>query len=125
MVRLFFGVKTKNMILIRQITFHLNIKRNLISAGTGSYNTGTAFGSGFLRGLTVWFFVLIICLIANGEGVCGIHMGGTGSVCIEGVGNTVDGAGGSCIHDTGRRIKVVGVSIDILETGLHLAVGSE
>ena len=52
-------------------------------------------------------------------------MGGTGSVCIEGVGNTVDGAGGSCIHDTGRRIKVVGASVDILETGLHLAVGSE
>ena len=99
--------------------------RNLISAGTGSYNTGTAFGSGFLRGLAVWFFILIICFIANGEGVCGIHMGGTGSVCIEGVGNTVDGAGGSCIHDTGRRIKVVGASVDILETGLHLAIGSE
>ena len=52
-------------------------------------------------------------------------MCGKGSVCIEGVGNTVDGAGSSCIHDTGRRIKVVGTSVDILETGLHLAVGSE
>mgnify|MGYP000414665159 CR=1 FL=1 len=50
--------------------------RNLISAGTGSYNTGTAFGSGFLCGLAVWLFVLVICLITNGEGVCGIHIGG-------------------------------------------------
>ena len=51
--------------------------------------------------------------------------GGAGSICVEGIAYTADGLGGACHHNTVGRIKLVSCAVDVVETGLHLAVGSE
>ena len=50
---------------------------------------------------------------------------GAGSICVEGIAYTADGLGGACYHNTVGRIKVVSCAVDVVETGLHLAVLTE